>query len=477
MTFRSDIVVDFTKSPRLIRIPNASNEVTQQDLYDTLRQIEDDIGNASHDSLISGAGKEDLGGGILVGITNRLNNAVIFFAPDTTVIELGTITTGDANGILLKDASATFITNGVTPGATVINFTDQSLASVISVDSEIQLTCESLGGGTDNQFDISDAYKIWNTVQKDITGGNLVANDDFDIDISPVMPTATTQIRTTASSSATLQEQLDIQFASFNGAISIDVASPYSGIIFPVGTGRQPVNNIQDAVAIATLRGFKKLNIIEGITIDIGDDISDYLIRGEGPSHSTIIINPEASTSNTQYENCLLEGTLDGGSSATSCHINDINFVDGLLNDCQLNGTITLSGSNDLRIINCYSGIIGATTPIIDFGGSGSGLAIRNYNGGIQLTNKSGAELVSIDMSSGQVKIESTVTNGTILLRGVALLTYNNGSATVVNELLNKGNIADQVWDEATSGHTTAGTFGNRISQIIAKINAAIGLS
>lgn len=60
---------------------------------------------------------------------------------------------------------------------------------------------------------------------------------------------------------------------------------------------------------------------------------------------------------------------------------------------------------------------------------------MRNYNGGITLTNKTGPEAASLDINSGQVVVDSTVTNGQITIRGIGKLTNNSAGAAVVDDL------------------------------------------
>lgn len=135
MAIRSDVVVNWNASPRIITVLAPSVEITIQDLLDTCREIEDEPLNMVYAQLVSAAGKENLGGGVKVGITLRLLNAVLAFE--------------------------------ARPGS---------------------------------------AY-----VQCKVSGGNIVAVDSSNIDISPIYPTAFTQILVTASSSATL--------SSINGTI------------------------------------------------------------------------------------------------------------------------------------------------------------------------------------------------------------------------------------------------------------------
>lgn len=129
MAVRNDITVDWFASPRIITVAVPSTEITIQDLLDTCRELEDDLTNTVYDPLASAAGKENLGGGVRVGITLTLLNAVLAF--------------------------------------------------------------EARPGPTYTQCIVS--------------GGNIVAVDSNGDNLSPIYPTAFTQVLTSASSSATLQ--------------------------------------------------------------------------------------------------------------------------------------------------------------------------------------------------------------------------------------------------------------------------------
>lgn len=129
MAVRNDVSINWFSSPRVITVQSPSTEISIQDLLDTCREAEDDLGNMVYNYLASAAGKENLGGGVRVGITLTLQNAVLAFE--------------------------------ARPGPTY--------------------------------------------VQCKVSGGNIVAIDSNGLDISPIYPTAFTQVITTASSSATLQ--------------------------------------------------------------------------------------------------------------------------------------------------------------------------------------------------------------------------------------------------------------------------------
>lgn len=202
--------VNWRLSPRVVTIPVAQTTVSVTDLQDTLLALEDNTNTEDgmlFDHLRNTSGGEDLGGGNTVGFTMELQDTVIAFAPRTTNTSSGTATTANAAGTVLIDSAATFQTDGVLPGAKIVNFTDKSVSSVISVDSETQITHYALADGTENDWDSGDEYKVWNEVQCEVNGGNLVAVDLVPAAINPIRATFGTQVLRTSSSSATISDQ------------------------------------------------------------------------------------------------------------------------------------------------------------------------------------------------------------------------------------------------------------------------------
>ncbi|HEY5268627.1 MAG TPA: hypothetical protein VII94_05920 [Candidatus Saccharimonadales bacterium] len=79
MAFRSDLTFNWDLSPRVITILSPSTLLNLQDLVDTCRTVEAYMENLTYPTIILAAGKDNLGGGLLVGITAILQNAVIAF--------------------------------------------------------------------------------------------------------------------------------------------------------------------------------------------------------------------------------------------------------------------------------------------------------------------------------------------------------------------------------------------------------------
>lgn len=265
--------------------------------------------------------------------------------------------------------------------------------------------------------------------------------------------------------SAGLTSSPAIEYSSFGGHVIVDTTSAYSGTLFPIGTEQAPVNNITDAIIIAEFRGFKNMLFRSDVTI--GDfDLSGYEIEGRNITNTSVTIEAVADVTKTSFLNMELNGTLDGEASIENCQIDDLSFFNGEIKDCILAGTITLGGGVSATILNCFSGIAGTNTPTINMGGSGQSLALRNYNGGIEITNKTGTDEVSVDLNSGQIIIDDSCTNGTILLRGTGKWTNRetySGGANVVNELAD-GLLIQQLdhttFNEVVSIDTVNGTSG-----------------
>lgn len=445
-------------SPRIIEVLAPDTSISIQELVDLVRDWEDEDDNMSFDSIISAAGKEDLGSGVTVGITATLNNAQIMFTGRTTPLDDGagrTCDATDADGLQLYVDDADFITDGVAAGDTVYNATTGSMAVITEVVDQYTLNHLTLSGGATTTWTNGDSYVVYENVQCSIDGGNLVALDSTNTSISSTLPSPNVQIVRTSSSSATLQELGAVQYSSFNGGITIDIdnitGKAVSGTAFPIGTPEAPCDNIDDAFTIADSRGFPTFYVIGDLDITAAlPDLENFNFIGESQTKSAITIADAANVYRCEFQDATISGTLDGESSINQCIIETLVYVNGTIYNSLINGGIELGGGSVAHIINCASGVPGTATPYVDMGGSGQSLGVRNYNGGLELRNKTGADSVSIDLNSGQIILDSTVTDGDIVIRGIGKLTDNSTGTTnvIADDLLNKENITKANWDK-----------------------------
>ncbi len=375
----------FDKTNQVISISDDITDITIQGLLNAIREYEDEVTNMEIGKIVNAAGKEPLGGGVLVGITiTLLENWQVAFAART--------------------------------GPTYVQCT--------------------------------------------ITGGNLVATNSS----GAIYPTAFTQVVTTSSASATLQEADALQYASYGGEVSIDITSSNSGTAYPVGNQEYPVNNLADAVSIANTKGFIKLAIRKSMTLST-EDVSGFTIVGHSHVDTVVVIESSLDCVNLAIEKCNISGILDGGTHIRNCMVGNITYVNGHIHGSGLYGTIYLDGNQEAVLVNCIT-VDQDNPPVVDMGGGGQDLSMPNYSGLVTIKNLSSvSEEIGVGLNAGMVILDSTITAGTAIISGIGIL-MDNSTVTVLNTdgLINKDNLANTVWDVQTSEHTISGSTGEAVT-------------
>lgn len=224
-------------------------------------------------------------------------------------------------------------------------------------------------------------------------------------------------------------------FTLFQGTVWYDPNSGNSGTNYPVGTELNPVNNISDAISIANNNGLKNITLLDDLTTTSGDNLNDLNIIGFIGGPASVQLGSGTSTNNTVFKNVKIQGAFSGTCEILNGVIDAITTFKGRIEDCLINSSIQLETGGETDILRCFSGVKGAGTPVIDMNGAGQKLAVRQYSGGIELRNKTGTGDTSIDLVSGNIILDSTITGGTVVCRGVGSLTDNStGTATVIKK-------------------------------------------
>lgn len=275
-------------------------------------------------------------------------------------------------------------------------------------------------------------------------------------------------VSVSTSNSAGLQDLNSLQAASFGGAVAFKPSSSFSGTTFPVGTRSFPVNNAADLKTILEERGLNKVSVMESLTINSGTDFSGLAVTflGDNPAAVTVTIDPSANVTNCQFTEMNVQGTLDGNNIFRQCSIQDISYVNGFIHQCALFGTVTLGGGQ-LLLMDCYSGIPGGAAgayPKINMSGATqASLGVRNFSGGLGIIDGSNAlDVASIDMASGRVIFENTITAGQYWIRGVAQVEDSSAGATIYDYTISEDITelrklidADEVLTEDLDGNWT----------------------
>jgi hypothetical protein len=83
------------------------------------------------------------------------------FTSDTFTLQTKTVTAAaGGSSTVLKISSGTFLDGTIKPGMLIRNVTDDSYATIVSIDSATQLTTTALSGGSDGTFSTSDSVEI-----------------------------------------------------------------------------------------------------------------------------------------------------------------------------------------------------------------------------------------------------------------------------------------------------------------------------
>lgn len=440
---------------RLMKLLAPDTTCTGQELINVIATAHAQEAQANDRQIASWSGKQDLGGGILVAPTIELLNDWLFgFEARKTQSAAGTVTTGDANGVKLIDSGAAFLTTA-SVGASIINFTDQSVATVTRVVDDSELWCDGLSSGSDDQFEVGDAYKLFPEVVCSVTSGNLLARELWTGDIrdTPLAGSFGVSGWYALSSTGTLLQSNAIEYSSYNQGRgpSVDLTSSYSGTNYPVGTSRQPVNNFDDALAICAARGFREL-FVSGASVAINSGNFDgKRLNGDSPSVTSIVIGGTASVAGTEYADLSIHGALGTNSHLDHCAIDgDVTGIDGHIDYCQLGPyDITLSGSGAATFIGCSCGSITAVAmPTIKCNGSGSVLVMQRYVGYVRVADKTGSELVGISLDGGIVYLDATIDAAAapFIIQGVG--SHVDGSTDValdVSDLVSPGSVTSAV--------------------------------
>ena len=247
-----------------------------------------------------------------------------------------------------------------------------------------------------------------------------------------------------SNNSAGLINVNEIQYDIFGGGVHLDQTNGVAGQLYPMGTPLSPVNNVTDAIAIANAYGFDTIHVEGGSLVFEDTDVLDgFILQGTSADKEVVAVPPLASITNCIFRNVTLMGSLDGGNSASFCIIAGLDYVDGSLLDCLLaEGDIVIRGTQ-ANFLRCASAVAGGgpgQTVFIDIDNQDTDIVVRDYHGGITFKNNNfGDGDVSIDMSSGRVIFDSTITEGTYTVRGIADVEHTQtGNEVIQDKTINK---------------------------------------
>ena len=227
----------------------------------------------------------------------------------------------------------------------------------------------------------------------------------------------------------------EIQYASFGGGVTIDIDNGQAGISYPIGTSSYPVNNLLDALIIIETRGFDTLFVIGQLILVDNDDVSFINIRGEDRDSTSIILGEGCITTGANIYDVSVSGICGGRMNIHNSHLSEITGLcasggDANIINCHLMGNIQFRQQADRRFsfVNCV-GSNGIDSPIVDINSCLATVHFTDFSGVLTLKNMTNStQHCGLDINSGFITLDSSITQGMIGVRGVAKLFDNTTS-------------------------------------------------
>lgn len=250
------------------------------------------------------------------------------------------------------------------------------------------------------------------------------------------------QVSVRSANSAGLTYSRQMENLSYTGGmVYVDATFGIEGTRYPIGTPNTPVNNLLQAEQIVYDRQLQAHYHLHGnFNLDNTVTIIDSLIFGVSYEQTKLYLIGGI-IDDCGITNAYVTGDANGGEFDLSfCIIDDmVNFLSSATQS-GFSGTMTWPpgvSAYEYLFTYCYSNVAGVATPIFDFNNATNlSVQFRAYTGGMTLKNYSDPNgVMSIDLLSGSVTIDSSCTEGTIVVRGTGFVNDNSGpNCTVISK-------------------------------------------
>jgi hypothetical protein len=293
------------------------------------------------------------------------------------------------------------------------------------------------------------------------------------------------QVSVRSSNSAGMTSSAAIEYASYGGGVWIDAVNGESGQLYPIGTVERPVDNLYDAHEIAEIKGFTKFFFKTDFTFSAADQLNDgYEFVGEGSHRTVFTFETGCLLTDASIIAATCTGLLDGPTAFEHCLIRDLGSVGAqassvplLLHNCFFEGEFTVPSnySGVITAVDCWAlpDTLGAP-PVINFGGSNADFQARNWSGLMTLTNVTNIVDIRVFFVSGGVTLDSSVTSGDFLFKGIGNFVDNSTSFDALDKhgLITNETIATHVWDDILTGqsHNIPTSAGRRLRALSSSI-------
>ena len=241
---------------------------------------------------------------------------------------------------------------------------------------------------------------------------------------------------------STVQQLPEIEYASFNECVTIDVDNGRSGTLYPSGTSQSPVNNLSDAKIIAAYRGFQKIKLISDLTITSGQDVSFFKITSD--TWKKVTVNDGAITTDTEFEKISLYGRLSGTWNVLiDCWVYNVTNFLGWVRGGSIE-RVDLAPHNDPDLFTLGSSYFDDIVPMyanvksVLVMNTGVSVSFTNCTDICEIRNMDSGEVLNVELSGGKIILDISCIGGAAFINGIGLLINNSTIVPNIDGLLNE---------------------------------------
>ena len=241
--------------------------------------------------------------------------------------------------------------------------------------------------------------------------------------------------------------------------VTIDSIAGIDSNEIGIGTREFPCKTEQNLQDISAELGFKKVYLVNNLTITQDHSVDPHDFYGDNPSTINVNCDPLSNVSGCRFYDAYVTGALNANIVLWESVVGSVSNSTGFVYFSACIGPIVV-GSGTLNIINSWENNSGNPF-VLDMSNINSNLSIKGFEGIIEITNVTDpTQVIDISMTSGEVIVAASCTaNNSIKLKGTAKLTNNSSAVINASELVDLEDLRlikfdNAIWYDETNGTT-----------------------
>jgi hypothetical protein len=278
------------------------------------------------------------------------------------------------------------------------------------------------------------AGAVWNAIQSEYLQAGSTGERLFNAGAAGTPPTAA-EVANAVWDKPYTENQSDDTFGHLVGYINYMDKTVYvdeEALAGGDGSQEHPFENITDAMDYAESHGITKI-AVRG-DVQLGKQLKNIAIYGVGV--------PEVDANGQNLKNSEFHRIKFKGNYIESIIVQEsvlLNgaFLNGFFENCAVAGNVSTVANSSAYVKNCASMLPNGFAPTFTIASNSTLNLVEWYGKGIISGCSSPTASVIINLVSGDITIDSSCTEGTILITGTGNVIDNSAGATIINSTIN----------------------------------------